>query len=216
MKRVFELQLSALHDYHKNLIGRILLLYDIDDQKKAIEELDAFSRTVAHDLKNPLANIIGFTDLIKHKVKLSDDQRNYIDNIDKSAEKMLRIIEGLLMLAKVRNKESIEITELNMSEIIDAAINRLKTLIEDNRAKIYKPDKWPIVLGDPVWIEEVWVNYLSNAIKYGGKVPMVELSAKEIKNFTQFSVKDNGLGLNKEEQSSLFVEFSRLQSINKT
>ena len=200
-----------MEDYHKNIIGRIILLYDIDDQKKAIEELDAFARTVAHDLKNPLSNIIGFIQLFEDRFAFSDDQHIYIENIAASAERMNKIIEGLLLLAQVRNQEKIEMIELDMTKIVESAISRLSSITEKHKASIIKPDSWPMVLGDPVWVEEVWVNYISNAIKYGGKIPIIELSAIPNNNYIEFMIKDNGKGLSEDDQSSLFIEFSRLQ-----
>jgi signal transduction histidine kinase len=210
-KIIYEIQVSAMEDYHKNIIGRIILLYNIDDQKKAIEELDAYSSTVAHDLKNPLSNIIGFVSLMDEKVQFSDEHKVYLDNIQKSAAKMNKIIESLLLLANIRNEKTITLKEINTKEIVETVINRLSSEIKSNNAVIYKPEIWPIVLGDPVWIEAVWMNYLSNALKYGGKPSIIELSSEQIRKFTKFKIKDNGNGISKEEQKKLFVEFSRLK-----
>jgi PAS domain S-box-containing protein len=210
-EKVYELQISAMEDFHKHIIGRILLFYDIDEQVRAIEELDAFSGMVAHDLKNPLGNILGFTQLMKQKVKFSDDEQIYVENISKSAEKMKNIIDGLLLLANVRSTENILLTELNMKEIVESVLIRLSSMISRYKAHIIKPEVWPVVTGDPLWVEEVWMNYISNALKYGGNPPQIELSSDQIKGFTKFKIKDNGNGISEEEQHTLFTEFSRLK-----
>jgi len=77
------------------------------------------------------------------------------------------------------------------------------------------PEKvWPIALGHAPWIEEVWVNYLSNAIKYGGWPPRVELGAMEQGDgIVRFWVRDNGSGLTLEEQTRLFTPLTRLDRV---
>jgi signal transduction histidine kinase len=84
------------------------------------------------------------------------------------------------------------------------------------RAEVALPDTWPVALGYGPWIEQVWVNYLSNAIKYGGEPPRVELGA-DVSGYAgpsqgrvRFWVRDNGPGLGEEEIGSLFVPFTRL------
>jgi signal transduction histidine kinase len=84
-------------------------------------------------------------------------------------------------------------------------------LIEQHQAKVLLPDAWPLVWGYAPWLEEVWTNYLSNAIKYGGRPPRVECGATEqLDGFVRFWVKDNGVGLAPEAQGQLFTPFTRL------
>ena len=72
------------------------------------------------------------------------------------------------------------------------------------------PDTWPVALGHAPWVEEVWVNYLSNALNYGGRPPRVELGATtRPDNTVCFWIRDNGSGLTPEEQSRLFTPFTR-------
>jgi signal transduction histidine kinase len=84
------------------------------------------------------------------------------------------------------------------------------------RAEVALPDNWPVALGYGPWIEQVWVNYLSNAIKYGGEPPRVELGADASgdaglsQGRVRFWVRDNGPGLGEEEIGRLFVPFTRL------
>ncbi|KAA3657278.1 MAG: sensor histidine kinase, partial [Chloroflexi bacterium] len=101
---------------------------------------------------------------------------------------------------------------LDTAALVDAAMQRLEQKIKETRAEIIVPTSWPVALGHPGWIEEVWENYISNAIKYGGTPPKIELGATTLPNNTiQFWVKDNGRGLTPEEQSLLFTPFTRLQ-----
>ena len=178
------------------------------------EELDAFAHTVAHDLKSPLSSIIGFGSFLEQTfTQMSDDAiRDNLQMITQSGQKMNTIIEELLLLASVRKMEKIDIAPLDMNNIVDEAQKHLLNLIEKHQAEIVVPDNWPAALGRGPWVEEVWANYISNAIKYGGRPPRIELGAtKQEDNTVRFWVRDNGPGLAPEEQAQLFTPFMRLE-----
>jgi signal transduction histidine kinase len=177
------------------------------------EELDAFAHTVAHDLREPLSLIIlGIAILLDDRSKtFDDDVQERLDLISRAAHRMRNIISELLLLASVRKAE-IEITPLeDMAGIVAEAQRRLDYTIEEYEAEIILPKTWPVALGHGAWIEEVWANYISNAIKYGGQPPRIELGADSQDSGTiRFWIHDNGPGLTPEEQSRLFTPFTRL------
>jgi len=180
-------------------------------------EMDAFAHTVAHDLKNPLGLIIGYTDILnKYYTTLQDEERERcLTDVVRTAHKMNNIIEELLLLSEVRKAE-VERTSLDMAAIVAEAQQRLAYVIKTSRAEIIAPpvSAWPAALGYGPWIEEVWVNYLSNAIKYGGQPPRVELGAETLSDgMLRFWVRDNGPGITPEDQARLFAPFTRLDQI---
>jgi len=179
------------------------------------EELDAFAHTVAHDLKNPLQHLVGYADL------LADDyeglppeiRQEALRTIVATADRMHSIIGELLLLAEVRRGE-VTMEPLDMGPIVASAQACLGYLINRRSAEISEPDTWPTVLGHAPWIEEVWANYLSNAIKYGGHPPRIEIGAEPGCNGNvRFWVRDNGQGLTQQEQASLFTPFTRLHQV---
>ncbi len=180
-------------------------------------EMDAFAHTVAHDLKNPLGLIIGYTDILnRYYTTLQDEERERcLADVARTAHKMNNIIEELLLLSEVRKAE-VEMTSLDMAAIVAEAQQRLAFVIKTSRAEIIAPpvSAWPIALGYGPWIEEVWVNYLSNAIKYGGQPPRIELGAEIFPDGrVRFWVRDNGPGITPEGQARLFAPFTRLDQI---
>ncbi len=177
------------------------------------DELDAFAHTVAHDLKNPLAVLAGFAGLLRSRfTRMSDEEiAQTIDRIERNAYKMSNIIDELLILASVRKVEEVAIVPLDMATIAEEAVTRLAEMIADEDAEVVLAETWPAALGYGPWIEEVWVNYLSNALKYGGDSPQVTLGATESANgHVRFWVRDNGPGLTPSAQSKLFALFERL------
>jgi len=179
------------------------------------EELDAFAHTVAHDLKTSLARIVGFAETVEEDYTgiPEENLRRYLHIMAQGGRKMSRIIDELLLLAGVRKME-VEMRPLDMAGIVAEAVQRLASMIEERQAEVILPETWPVALGYGPWVEEVWVNYLSNGLKYGGQPPRVELGATTQPNGgVCFWVRDNGPGLTSEAQARLFIPFTRLDRV---
>ena len=176
------------------------------------EELAAYDHTVAHDLKNPLALVIGYAEFLGEDfASMSDEElQEHLGSIARHGHKMRSIIDELLLLSEMRDLE-VEKVPLDMVQIVAAAQQRLDSVIKEHGAEIVIPETWPVALGYGPWVEEVWANYLSNAIKYGGQPPCVELGAVEQgDDEVCFWVRDNGRGIPSEDQDRLFSRFTRL------
>lgn len=175
-------------------------------------ELDAFAHTVAHDLKNPIAAIVGYSEmLLEYREKLSEEQiEHHLQAVARSGGRMKNIINALLLLASVRQMSEVQLAPLNMGQIVQEVEDRLQYLINEQQGEILKAEVWPPAVGYAPWIEEVWVNYVSNGLKYGGRPPHLTLGATPNGSFVHFWVKDNGNGLTAEQQAQLFTEFTRV------
>jgi signal transduction histidine kinase len=174
------------------------------------EELDAFAHTVAHDLKDPIATLSITAEVLKDAYLDEEERQQSVEYIRELAQRMGSIVNELLQLAEVRQSD-VPVETLDMQAIVNATLQRLQELVQDRRAEIQLPDAWPAALGHAPWVEEVWVNYLSNAIRYGGTPPRVIIGTDvQADGMRRFWVRDNGQGLTPAQQELLFRPFTRL------
>jgi PAS domain S-box-containing protein len=187
------------------------------ERERLIGELDAFAHTVAHDLKNPLGAVLGLADLLTTPgTNLTDKDRDEsLRAIGQGARKMQSIVDELLLLAGVR-KASVRPAPVDMRAVVASAWERLRHMADEYRPELELPQKWPVALGYAPWVEEVWANYLSNGLKYGGTPPRLALGADAAGGKARFWVQDNGPGLSAEARSKLFVPFTRLHQVRAT
>jgi len=191
---------------HKDLIRRT------DELQAQNEELLAFAHTVAHNLKNPLNLICGFAEMAQKECTPTTqaDLKEYLQVIAQNGMKMGRIIDELLLLAGV-GQTDVHVGPLSMADIVAEAQNRLTRMLAEHQASVILPPSWPVAVGYAPWVEEVWVNYLSNGIKYGGQPAQLQLGATSLPDgMIRFWIKDNGQGLTPEDQAQLFTPFTQL------
>lgn len=206
-----------LRQQHKELMEQNRLLTErtaeLEERNNA---LDTFAYMVAHDLKNPLNAIMNITGLFLENYATHPAlEAKWIERlqfVEKSSQQAMDTISALLTLASVSRQPQIQIVPLNMSRIVQQVVeNRLAYNLEEYQATIILPESWPIALGYAPWVEEIWANYLSNALKYGGRPPQLELGGTlQEEGMVRFWIRDNGHGLSSEAQNKLFTPFTRL------
>jgi signal transduction histidine kinase len=127
-----------------------------------------------------------------------------------TAYEMNGIINNLLLFAEVSRAE-VPVEPVDMAKVVTNVRNRLGVMIKENRAKINVPRAWPRAFGYGPWLEEVWANYISNALKHGGQPPYIELGASaQPDRMIRFWTRDNGPGLPPKEQARLFTPFNQI------
>jgi PAS domain S-box-containing protein len=209
-----------------HLLGAVATFRDITRQKEAQtalqkanaelkasnEALDTYAHTVAHELKNFLSRVVGYAELLEHDLnQLNEDQiKQAAHLIAENGYQMASTTDAMLLLAQVRKQEEIKVAPLDMATLVGNARQQLAPLIEKHQAQIKIPETWPPALGYAPWVEKVWVNYLSNAIKYGGTPPRITLGGRVKNHHARFWVRDNGPGMTQEEQTALFTPFKRI------
>ncbi len=193
--------------------NRILTLQaEIKQSEQIINELDAYADNVAHDLRNPIGVIVGFGGLLDMNLSntLDEESRSYLNNMLAAADKMNDIVESLLTLARAR-KEQILPQVVNMDVVLDEALKRVQPLVTQQQATIERKSLLPMAMGNASWLEDAFVNYISNGIKYGGTPPRIVIGGTQQDNgFIRYWVQDNGPGLDAEAIRLLFKKFERL------
>lgn len=180
-------------------------------------ELNAFAHTVAHDLKHPLTSMIGMSSLLTQASSIigQTEQKQFLTEIHESSVKMNNMINGLLQLASLRSDTKVSHSSVDMKSTLDSALKSLSHFMREHHAEVSYCTPFPTIMTNAQWVEEVWLNYLSNAVKYGGTSAPIEVGADEPTADTpnwRFWVRDHGEGVSESRQSLLFTEFSRLHA----
>lgn len=200
------------------LIAKVRSLLRAKQQREELEQLKTnFTSMLIHDLRAPLTSILGFTELLlAEKGAAADKQeRNFLEIIFDSGEKMLELINDFLDYAKIEagrfqmNKffHSIELP-------LDAAVKSISVLAEKKNIRIIKlyAKEAPQLLIDAQKIEQVAINLLSNAVKFTPQGGRMTVSTAVSDGFVAVSVQDSGVGIRREEMRYLFQPYIQTQS----
>jgi two-component system, sensor histidine kinase and response regulator len=191
------------------------LCEQVTDLEARNKELEDYANMVAHDLKEPLTALILTADLIKDVSDLtSEELSEWLLQIKSTAYEMRSIIKSLLLLSQVTRAEA-PVGSVHMDRVVANVQARLSYLIKEQQAQIILPKVWPEAMGYGPWIEEVWANYLSNALKYGGRPPCIELGASARSDgMLHFWTRDNGPGIPPEVRTRLFTPSNQIGRIS--
>jgi PAS domain S-box-containing protein len=179
---------------------------------EANKELDAFNHSVSHDLQTPLMLIGGFARrfLKVYGDKLDTDEKSMIYTILESAQKMERLIKDLLAFSR-SGKQEIKPVEIDIGNLVRTVVEELKPLSE-GRMVNFDIKALPSVYGDMGLLKQVFVNLLTNAIKFTRSKDMaiIEIGCRVEENENIYYVKDNGIGFGSNSTDMLFSPFYRL------
>lgn len=195
-------------------------------------DLDTYAQMVAHDLRHLLSPVRGYAEILHADYELitPEEARKDLNIIIQAVHDMDHLIDDLFLLANARRLAAPR-ERLTMDDVVSEALQRLHFDIQQKSAHISVPDDWPLVWGYMPWVLEVWINYLSNAIKYGGPTPEITLGwqyepddstalpdgdSSPVKHtvMVRFWVRDHGVGIESEDLSHVFEVFSKLGDVH--
>lgn len=186
----------------------------LSEQAQLIEELNAFNYAVAHDLKQPLSVLRTSLYLARQFVSAADAQKanDKIAKADQIIVNMNATLDALIQFARVREASNVNFEPVDVRVVAANVLRQMEEMIRSFKAVVTIDDDMPLAFGYAPWIEIILINYLSNAIKYGGTPPRIHIGASiQEDKMIAYWIRDHGDGLSEQDQAKLFVPFSRLQ-----
>jgi PAS domain S-box-containing protein len=175
------------------------------------QELEQYSYIASHDLQEPLRTITSFSDILfnEYNDKLDDNAKQIFSFIKQATGRMSSLIKNLLDYSRIGYQE--ELTKIDSNQLLKDISSDLSALISQTNTVI-EINELPIINGYPTVLRLLFQNLLTNAIKFTekGVDPIIKINAIKKKEFWEFSIKDNGIGIKKEYQNKIFAIFQRL------
>jgi signal transduction histidine kinase len=181
----------------------------------ANKELEAFTYTVSHDLRAPLRAINGFTAILmdEHGAELTPQAKSYLTRVEENGTRMGLLVDDLLAFSRL-SRQALRKSSVNTHDVVQAVWNRAAADLGD-RVVDFRLGDLPVTESDPLLLEQVFFNLLSNALKYSVRRErtIIEVGTKkEPSGQTVFYVEDNGVGFDMRYVGKLFGVFQRLHT----
>jgi PAS domain S-box-containing protein len=184
-----------------------------EELRRSNAELEQFAYVASHDLQEPLRMVSSYTQLLarRYQDKLDNDANEFIGYAVDGANRMQRLIQDLLAYSRVGKRQQ-ALKKVDSNEIMRNVLRNLQVAIEESNTKISYPDSLPTVKADYSQFEQLLQNLIGNAIKYRDKsrVCEIQINCEQVGNMWQFSIADNGIGIEADYFERIFEIFKRL------
>jgi signal transduction histidine kinase len=209
---------QQIQEVNKELDGRVDQLAQLNLQLYEANRLKSdFLANMSHELRTPLNSIIGFSDVLQGIESLTDKQRRYAVNIQKSGRLLLEMINDILDLAKVEaGKMEVRLTEFDLARLVSAQCDMIHSLSEDKNISLNVdvPDDLPVTYQDANKLGQIINNLLSNAIKFTPEGGIITVRVVDLADGRfQLSVGDTGVGIAEEDQAIIFQKFRQSRKV---
>ena len=181
--------------------------------KEAYDELDAFSYTISHDLKNPLTSIKAYSQLLTQNFSLEPNAHFMVERILGGANKMQLMIQDVLSYSRASQGKT-QPKLINMDKMLNEIKQELLVANYHTKLQIMISNTHEIY-GDETMVMQVFSNLLSNAVKYSRQTPepLVIVNGKDIGREIQYTITDNGIGIKPSDREKIFELFTRSDEV---
>ncbi len=177
---------------------------------------DLFLANMSHEIRTPLNGILGFTQLLK-ETPLADSQQEFLGIIESSSDNLLNIVNDVLDLSKIKaDKMELESISFDTIETLNSAIepHEIKASAKKVEYSTFIDPTLPYLIGDPTKLSQVMTNLIGNAMKFTDYQGIIKVSIDKIAETgddveVRFSVRDNGIGISKEQKKNIFQAFTQ-------
>ena len=187
---------------------------DIHDQKNAMEKKDEFIGLASHELKTPLTSVKAYLQLLERNL-LENENRVYVERANRHIQKLQELIGDLLDVSKIQaGKLELSKSEFDFDKFLTESIESFQHTA--TKHKIIKAGQYlePIT-ADRHRIEQVLINFLSNAIKYSPKSDKILVTVSSDEKYVKVSITDYGIGISADNLSNIFKKFYRVENVSK-
>ena len=215
IERELRVKKSPIINYLNNSIGIVITVQDITDIKRLENMRSEFVANVSHELKTPLTSIKGFSETLRY-VEDNETKNKFLDIIDKESERLTNLINDILVLSNIENLHKMESEYFNPGDVIENVLDMVKSQAYKKSIIIKYNDCFNSeILGSKDKFHQLAVNLIENSIKYSNDgIVKIDLTLEE--QYFVFKVKDNGIGIPKNDIPRIFERFYRVDKSRST
>jgi signal transduction histidine kinase len=216
MRRDYLVTVAVWQSAHSGVAGYVVMMNDVTTLRDLNRFKDEMLNMASHDLRSPLALIVGYCSLIALDTPADSPIHDYLDVIQRSTERMRGLLDDLLRVEQIRSSPLEMNRSVDFGELVTTSIAHSQPLAASKQqtlqAHVHFP-RLPDIVLNPMLIREAMENLIGNAIKYTPEGGVIEVSASLAHGRVHFRVKDNGIGIPPEAIPRLFEAFYRVKRV---
>ncbi len=214
---IYQALASSVRGAKDQARGVVIVMRDITSQKEIERMKSEFLSVISHELRTPLHSIKGFVDIILmgKTGQINDLQRDFLTTVKQSTASLQRLIDDLLEFSRMEAGQiKLKPQMISIYDVVERTVEQLAPLAQEGGLTLINevPEAIPLIEADPMRIEQVVTNLVSNAIKFTPAEGSIRIFAEEAGEQMHVTVKDTGIGIPEEEQDKIFQRFYQVDS----